>query len=92
MGLSTAIKLLEAGYKVDIVARDLPGDPLSIEYTSPWAVRLRASSSESNTMGKLTVTSPRKGSAPRQCSHRSRHATAWSVPRSLSRLAPSRAS
>lgn len=40
MGLSTAIRLLEAGYKVDIVARDLPGDPLSIEYTSPWAVRL----------------------------------------------------
>ncbi|KWU46484.1 nucleotide-binding domain-containing protein [Rhodotorula sp. JG-1b] len=37
VGLSTAIRLLEAGYKVDIVARDLPGDPLSIEYTSPWA-------------------------------------------------------
>lgn len=37
VGLSTAVRLLEAGYKVDIVARDLPGDPLSIEYTSPWA-------------------------------------------------------
>lgn len=39
VGLSTAIKLLEAGYAVDVVARDLPGDPLSIEFTSPWAVR-----------------------------------------------------
>ncbi|POY74377.1 hypothetical protein BMF94_2571 [Rhodotorula taiwanensis] len=37
IGLSTAIRLLEAGYRVDLVARDLPGDPLSIEFTSPWA-------------------------------------------------------
>ncbi|GAA5989400.1 hypothetical protein JCM10908_001296 [Rhodotorula pacifica] len=37
VGLSTAIRLLEAGLEVDIVARDLPGDLLSIEFTSPWA-------------------------------------------------------
>ncbi|GAA6026989.1 hypothetical protein JCM8097_006019 [Rhodosporidiobolus ruineniae] len=37
VGLSTAIRLLEEGYKVDIVARDHPGDPKCIEYTSPWA-------------------------------------------------------
>ncbi|QDS74927.1 hypothetical protein FKW77_004292 [Venturia effusa] len=36
IGLQTAISLLEAGYKVTIVAKHLPGD-LSIEYTSPWA-------------------------------------------------------
>ncbi|GAA5871689.1 hypothetical protein JCM3774_003018 [Rhodotorula dairenensis] len=37
VGLSTAIRLLEAGFQVDVLARDLPGDPLSIEFTSPWA-------------------------------------------------------
>ncbi|KAE9986143.1 hypothetical protein EG328_006405 [Venturia inaequalis] len=36
IGLQTAISLLEAGYKVTIVAKHFPGD-LSIEYTSPWA-------------------------------------------------------
>ncbi|GAA5888024.1 hypothetical protein JCM6882_000254 [Rhodosporidiobolus microsporus] len=37
VGLSTAIRLLEAGYKVDIVARNLPQDEKTIEFTSPWA-------------------------------------------------------
>ncbi|GAA5938352.1 hypothetical protein JCM3775_000870 [Rhodotorula graminis] len=37
VGLSTAIRLLEHGYKVDVVARDLPDDPKSIAFTSPWA-------------------------------------------------------
>ncbi|GAA6023697.1 hypothetical protein JCM10207_008752 [Rhodosporidiobolus poonsookiae] len=37
VGLSTAVRLLEAGYEVDIVARDLPGDEKHIRYTSPWA-------------------------------------------------------
>jgi len=39
IGLSTAIRLLEQGYEVDVVARDLPQDPKSIAFTSPWAVR-----------------------------------------------------
>ncbi|BGP46120.1 hypothetical protein JCM10450v2_001960 [Rhodotorula kratochvilovae] len=37
VGLSTAIRLLEAGYTVDVVARDLPGDDKTIAFTSPWA-------------------------------------------------------
>ncbi|GAA6064553.1 hypothetical protein JCM10212_005780 [Sporobolomyces blumeae] len=37
IGLSTAIKLKEAGYRVSLVARDFPGDPKCIEFTSPWA-------------------------------------------------------
>ncbi|GAA5841538.1 hypothetical protein JCM11251_001255 [Rhodosporidiobolus azoricus] len=37
IGLSTAIKLRERGYKVDIVARNLPADEKNIEFTSPWA-------------------------------------------------------
>ncbi|GAA5978875.1 hypothetical protein JCM11641_003598 [Rhodosporidiobolus odoratus] len=37
VGLSTGIRLLEAGYRVSIVARDMPGDGKTIEYTSPWA-------------------------------------------------------
>ncbi|KAH7374251.1 FAD dependent oxidoreductase [Pyrenochaeta sp. MPI-SDFR-AT-0127] len=36
IGLQTAITLLEAGFKVEIVSRHWPGDE-SIEYTSPWA-------------------------------------------------------
>ena len=36
IGLTSAIRLLEANYDVTIVARDLPGD-LAIEYASPWA-------------------------------------------------------
>jgi len=38
IGLSTAIKLQEAGYKVDICARDLPGDRKTINAASAWAV------------------------------------------------------
>jgi hypothetical protein len=37
IGLSTAIRALEAGYRVTIFAKLFPGDPKSIEYTSPWA-------------------------------------------------------
>ncbi|GAA6006420.1 hypothetical protein JCM11491_004950 [Sporobolomyces phaffii] len=37
IGLTTALKLQESGYKVSIVARDLPGDRKTINYTSPWA-------------------------------------------------------
>jgi D-amino-acid oxidase len=36
IGLQTAVTLLEAGYKVTVVARDWPGDH-SPDYTSPWA-------------------------------------------------------
>ncbi|KAE9366356.1 nucleotide-binding domain-containing protein [Stipitochalara longipes BDJ] len=35
-GLQTSISLLQAGYRVFIIAKHLPGDE-SIEYTSPWA-------------------------------------------------------
>jgi len=35
IGLQTALTLLEAGYKVTVAAKHLPGD-LSLEYTSPW--------------------------------------------------------
>ncbi|KAK5108780.1 hypothetical protein LTR62_007840 [Meristemomyces frigidus] len=35
-GLTTALLLAEAGYKITIVAAHVPGDS-SIEYTSPWA-------------------------------------------------------
>ncbi|GAA5900286.1 FAD-dependent oxidoreductase [Sporobolomyces salmoneus] len=37
IGLSTAIKLQESGYRVSIVARDLPGDRKGISWASPWA-------------------------------------------------------
>ncbi|KAG8938693.1 hypothetical protein FRC03_007000, partial [Tulasnella sp. 419] len=37
IGLSTALKIQEAGFKVFIVADHLPGDPKSIHYTSAWA-------------------------------------------------------
>lgn len=36
IGLQTSISLLEAGYRVCIIGKHLPGDE-SIEYTSPWA-------------------------------------------------------
>ncbi|KAF2434603.1 nucleotide-binding domain-containing protein [Tothia fuscella] len=36
IGFQTTISLLEAGYKVTILAKHFPGDK-SIEYTSPWA-------------------------------------------------------
>lgn len=35
IGLSCALKLVEAGYHVTIVARDHPGDDSS-EWASPW--------------------------------------------------------
>ncbi|KAJ7753957.1 D-amino-acid oxidase [Mycena maculata] len=37
VGLTTAIRALEAGYKVTIFAEIFPGDPKSIKYTSCWA-------------------------------------------------------
>ncbi|GAA5875455.1 hypothetical protein JCM16303_000632 [Sporobolomyces ruberrimus] len=37
IGLSTAIKLQDAGYRVSVVARDLPGDRKGINWASPWA-------------------------------------------------------
>ena len=36
LGLSCALRLKQTGFRVTIVARDLPGD-LSIGYASPWA-------------------------------------------------------
>lgn len=35
-GLSTALALLDKGFKVTILAQWQPGD-MHIEYTSPWA-------------------------------------------------------
>jgi glutamyl-tRNA reductase len=35
IGLLSALTLTDAGYKVTIVARDLPGDE-SIDWASPW--------------------------------------------------------
>jgi len=37
IGLSTAIKIQELGYRVTILAEYIPGDPKSIRYTSCWA-------------------------------------------------------
>ncbi|PWY73046.1 nucleotide-binding domain-containing protein [Aspergillus heteromorphus CBS 117.55] len=37
IGLSAAEALVEAGYTVTIVARDLPGDDTSVQWSSPWA-------------------------------------------------------
>jgi glycine/D-amino acid oxidase-like deaminating enzyme len=40
VGLSTAIKIQEhGGYHVTVIGETIPGDPKSIRYTSPWAVR-----------------------------------------------------
>ena len=39
IGLTTALKLQEMGYKVTIIAECRPGDEKSARYTSPWAVR-----------------------------------------------------
>lgn len=41
IGLTTALKLQERGYKVTIIAECRPGDEKSARYTSPWAVRER---------------------------------------------------
>ena len=38
IGLSIALELEEAGYKVAIVAKDTPEDPNSTGFASPWAV------------------------------------------------------
>ncbi|KAF5261680.1 hypothetical protein FOXYS1_7629 [Fusarium oxysporum] len=37
IGLTSALALVEAGYSVTIVARDLPGDDSSQQWASPWA-------------------------------------------------------
>lgn len=37
VGLSCALVLSEKGYKVTVIARNLPTDALTAEYTSPWA-------------------------------------------------------
>jgi D-amino-acid oxidase len=37
VGLSAAIRALEAGFKVTIFAETFPGDKKSIKYTSCWA-------------------------------------------------------
>ena len=40
VGLSTAIRIQEhGGYHVTVIGETIPGDPKSIRYTSPWAVR-----------------------------------------------------
>lgn len=38
IGLTTALELNEAGYKVAVVGRDLPEDTFSTGFASPWAV------------------------------------------------------
>jgi D-amino-acid oxidase len=35
IGLQSALSLLEAGFKITMIAKHLPGDK-SLEYTSPW--------------------------------------------------------
>ncbi|KAH6950274.1 hypothetical protein DER45DRAFT_513045 [Fusarium avenaceum] len=37
IGLTSALALVEAGYSVTIIARDLPGDDSSQQWASPWA-------------------------------------------------------
>ncbi|KAF5574333.1 FAD dependent oxidoreductase [Fusarium pseudocircinatum] len=36
IGIKSALALVEAGYSVTIVARDLPGDDSSQQWASPW--------------------------------------------------------
>lgn len=36
IGLTSALALVEAGYSVTIIARDLPGDDSSQQWASPW--------------------------------------------------------
>lgn len=38
LGLSIAHEMMEKGYKVAILARDLPEDLHSTAFASPWAV------------------------------------------------------
>lgn len=35
IGLTTALTLVEAGYHVAVIARDLPGD-MTTQWSSPW--------------------------------------------------------
>ena len=35
IGLTTASALVEAGYRVAVIARDLPGD-MTTQWSSPW--------------------------------------------------------
>ena len=44
LGLTSALVLARKGYKVHIVARDLPSDKDSQAFASPWAVRTLTSS------------------------------------------------
>ncbi|ORZ03301.1 hypothetical protein BCR43DRAFT_44110 [Syncephalastrum racemosum] len=54
IGLSTAVWLLARGYKnVILIATDLPGDPPTIEYTSPWAgARWQSSATKEDLTGQ----------------------------------------
>lgn len=38
LGLTIASELVEQGYKVALVARDMPEDAESVGFASPWAV------------------------------------------------------
>jgi 2-polyprenyl-6-methoxyphenol hydroxylase-like FAD-dependent oxidoreductase len=49
IGLISAAKLAEQGYKPVIVARDLPTDSESPDFASPWAVSATVYSADSRT-------------------------------------------
>ena len=40
IGLTTALRILEKGYQVEIIAEVIPTDPKTIKYTSHWAVSI----------------------------------------------------
>lgn len=40
LGLTSAWELRKKGYRVTILARDLPQDTFSQSFASPWAVRV----------------------------------------------------
>lgn len=44
IGLTTALRILEKGYQVEIIAEMIPTDPKNIKYTSHWAVSCHTSS------------------------------------------------
>jgi hypothetical protein len=50
VGLSTAIRALEAGFDVTIFAEKFPGDEKSIKYTSCWAAANHISVATTNTL------------------------------------------
>ncbi|KAJ7255261.1 D-amino-acid oxidase [Mycena rebaudengoi] len=50
VGLSTAIKALEAGFRATVFAELFPGDPKSIKYTSAWAAANHISIAATNTL------------------------------------------